>query len=304
MRDDGRIPRKVVHYSDHDPRTSRGGVESFARNLELVFSDVVFMAPRTIDVDLVRAGRVPVICDNQRVMDWPEDVPVIGFQHGVAREKLKATWSVGHALLSLRQQRAARRPNTQWVACAQWISDALARLYGNRAAHVIHHPVDVSRFDGRLANQGSRLLLHDARSAHKGRRIVQQLARAFPGWRFEPLACPPSEVADRMRTATAFLHLSRYEGNSLVCTEAMAMNLPCLFTRVGVLRDSDGPTDVCVIDPLRAFNERQYLIDTTGSFLESLGTRRYQPRDWVLAHATPQVAIRKWQAVLDAYDRI
>ena len=59
------------------------------------------------------------------------------------------------------------------------------------------------------------------------------LARAFPAWRFEPLACAPSEVADRMRKAAAFLHLSRYEGNSMVCAEAMAMNLPCLFTAWG-----------------------------------------------------------------------
>ena len=299
-----KIPRRVVHYGEKDPRVSNGGVETFARNLQLVFSEVTFMTPETIDVDLVRIARVAVVCDNQWALDWPADVPVIGFQHGVAREKLKATWSLGHMALSVRQGRAAKRPNTLWVACARWISDTLAALYGNRAAHIIHHPVDVNRFDGQLDNRSSRLLLHDARSWHKGRALVQRLARTFPAWRFEPLACAPSEVANRMRKAAAFLHLSRYEGNSMVCTEAMAMNLPCLFTRVGLLRDSDRPTDVCMIDSLRAFNDRQYLIDATGSFLESLGTRRYQPREWVLAHATPDVAIRKWQAVLDEFDRI
>ena len=44
-------------------------------------------------------------------------------------------------------------------------------------------------------------------------------------------------MPDRFRQGAAFLHLSRYEGNSIVCNEAMAMDLPCLFTRVGLMRD-------------------------------------------------------------------
>ncbi len=299
-----RIPRQVVHYSEKDPRTTTGGVETFARNLALIFEQVDFMTPDTIDVDLVRNHRLPVICDNQWVLDWPKDVPVIGFRHGVAAEKLKATRSPGHILLSRRQSRASRRPNTLWVACAQWIASAFEQLHGSGTSHVVYHPIDMDRFDGRLENETSRLILHDARLKHKGSRLLPHVAKAFPEWNFEHLACRPDEVADRMRKAAAFVHLSRYEGNSIVCNEAMAMNLPCLFTRVGLMRDTRGPTDVFVIDSGRAYRDRGYLMTQMKLFLGTLGDRSYQPREWMLANATLDSAIRKWEKALMDFDRM
>ena len=132
------IERSVVHYALNDPRTTRGGVESFAQNLGLVFREVLFMTPKTRDLALVRERRLPVICDNQLVLDWPSDVPVIGFQHGVVLKKLFALRKRELLGLARRQARAAARKNTLWVACARWISETFARLHGNRAAHVIY----------------------------------------------------------------------------------------------------------------------------------------------------------------------
>lgn len=293
-----KLPYHIVHYSQDDPRTTTGGVQTFARSLELTFEEVSYMTPRQRDVERVRSGRLPVVCDNQTVLDWPTEVPVIGFQHGVGAVKFAATRSLSHLRLARRQRRAARRPNTLWVACAQWIAETFDRLHGNGARHVIYHPVDVERFDGRLENEGSRLVLHDARLEHKGRNLVPILQRAFPQWRFEGLDCAPAEVPDRMRTARAFIHLSRYEGNSIVCNEAMAMNLPCLFTRVGLMQDRDRPQDVALIEPEVAYGDPQGLVAEVGRFLDSLGERRYEPRRWTLAHATRAQSLRSWQAVM------
>jgi len=291
------LPVSVIHYSRDDPRTSIGGVQRFARNLERIFAEVRYLTPRSRGRhDALRSGSA-IICDNQLVVDWPESAPVIGFQHGVAAVKFEATRSPGHWNLARAQRRAAARPNTLWVACARWVAESFGRLYGNAASHVIYYPVDTERFDGRRA-ASERLLLHDARTRHKGSRVILRLQHSFPDWRFEPLGVPPDQVADRMRRATGFVHLSRYEGNSLVCNEAMAMDLPCLFSRVGLFRDPDGPTEVWTVDPALLRGTQSSLEQEVGSFLASLSQRAVHPREWVLAHATLAHAERGWREVL------
>jgi hypothetical protein len=297
-----KVPLKVVHYGKNDPETHRGGVEAFARNLRLVFDDVVFMHPGNLDVAKARDERRMVICDNQWVVDWPEDYPVVGFQHGVAAVKAKATRNWSDRKLARTQAKAAKRDNTVWVACAQWIARTFGELYGTEAHFVIYHQVDLERFDGEQRNVDPRLLLHDARGKHKGEAVVAKLVERFKGWKLEPLACTPQEVPDRMRRARAFIHLSRYEGNSIVCNEALAMNLPLLSTRVGLMQDDDRPKDVYLVDTDRAFSDRRYLDGKLASFLQSLETRTYNPRAWVLEHAHLDVARKRWNQVRLAWE--
>src|SRR5690606_29407548 len=165
--------------------------------------------------------------------------------------------------------------------------------------HVVYHLLKISRSEGKLDNRVSRLILHDARGNHKGQRLIPILQRAFPEWRFEALGCPPSDVPKRMRSAAAFVHLSRYEGNSIVCNEAMAMNLPCLFTAVGLMLDKGNPLDVWRINPVLAFRDPNYLVAQMRQFLDTLSNRRWSPRDWVERHATLGQARRGWRAVVE-----
>jgi hypothetical protein len=296
--------RTVVHFGKHDPRAKTGGVEAFARNLALVFREVLFMTPASADFARVRREKLPLICDNQHLRHVPADIPAIGFQHGVAFEKMQVTRRFSDVRMAWQQRQVASRPNTVWVACAEWISRRFAELHGNRAAHVIHHMVDLDRFDGRLDNAGSTLVLHDARSEAKGKSAVAALAAAFPAFRFEPLACAPHEVPDRMRKARAFVHLSQYEGNSIVCNEAMAMNLPCLFTRVGLLRDEGGPSDVVVMDRELARKRGARFLQVGGEFLGSLEHRSHHPRTWVLQNASHEAVIRRWARALEDLDQL
>ncbi len=266
------------------------------------------MTPQTRDEALVVAERLPVVCDNQFVLDWPESIPVIGFQHGVAREKFKAIPNRETLDLARRQARAARRKNTLWGAGARWISDTFAALYGNGATRVIYYPVNLARFDGRLANTGSRLVLHDGRTPHKGSQLYPALARALPEHRIEPLLGPSDEVPDRLREACAFFHLSSYEGNSVMCTEAMAMNLPCFFTRVGLFRDGLD-LDVWSVPRSLAYGpfarlRRSELTSEARAFLSSLTTRRYAPRTWVEEHASLDAARSGWVDLMTAFDRL
>ncbi|MBW2445581.1 MAG: hypothetical protein JRG83_06620 [Deltaproteobacteria bacterium] len=296
-----RIPRTVAHYGAQDPRVATGGVETFARNLRVIFDEVLFLTPAARGEARIRRERIPVLCDNHWVRDWPEEIPVIGFQHGVALDKFFVTRLRVDAGLAFRQWRAARRRNTLWVAAAPWVQQRFDGLHGNRAAHVIHHVVDHRHFDGKLENVGSRLVLHDARGRHKGRELIPALAEAFPEWRFEGLDCEPEQVPDRMRRAAAFLHLSAYEGNSIVCNEAMAMDLPCLFTEVGLFCDDVG-ADVATMPRRIAFGGRAGLIEAVGRFLGSLATRRFHPRAWSLEHASVPANVDAWGRVLASFD--
>ena len=299
-----KIPLTVIHYSGHDPQTTIGGVQTFARNLRSIFDDVQFMTPTNRDLQYALKQRIPVICDNQRVLDWPKRIPVIGFQHGVGAVKFDVTRSQRHRQLARAQKRAAKRQNTLWVACAEWIGTTFGQLYGNRAEHVVYHTVDVSRFDGKLENTGSRLILHDARTSHKGAALLKEVKMAFPEWRIEPLDCAPDQVPERMRRARAFIHLSLYEGNSIVCNEAMAMNLPCMFTTVGLMRDSNRPSEVYLVDPDEIYGIRKYLIEQVGAFLESLESKTYNPRAWILENAIPEVSLAKWIRVMTQFEQI
>lgn len=291
-----------MHYSVHDPREYRGGVESFARNLRLIFDDVLFMTPKTRDESLVRKHELPVVCDNQMVLDWPSDLRVIGFQHGVAWRKAKITHAFGDYRLALRQALAARRGNVIWAACADWIGRAFAEQHGNAADVIVYHPVDLQRFDGRLDNAGSRLVLHDARTDHKGQKQIAELARALPGYHFEPLDCAPDRVAERMRKALAFVHLSRYEGNSIVCNEAMAMNLPCLFTKVGLMLDRGQHFGVELVPVELALAGGPPLIAKAERFLAQAERRCFCPRAWIAEHAGLEQTKANWAEVLRRFD--
>ena len=297
-----RIPRTVVHYSRLDPQTTVGGVETFARNLALIFDRVEYMTPQNRDEELVRREQLPVICDNHMVMDWPLDMTVIGFQHGVAWRKVFSTRSRFDLELAARQVQATRRRNVIWVACARWVADSFNVLTRRPSHTVIYHPTDVQRFDGKLSNAGSRLILHDARSAHKGRELIELVARDIPEYAFEPLSCTSEEMPDRMRGAFAFLHLSRYEGNSIVCNEAMAMNLPCLFTRVGLMLDRGPRPDVSVIDASTAYSKPRELVAKVRAFLAEANRRPFHPRDWVVEHASIETARVGWANVMAAFD--
>lgn len=298
-----KIPLKVAHYGRFDPRVTTGGVETFARNLETVFEEVIYLAPGVGDMAAAVRDRVPVICDNQMVVDWPKNHPVIGFQHGVAKVKAQLTGTRTDRRLARQQAKAAKRPRTLWVACARWISRTFDQLYENPAHHVIYHQVEVDRFDGNLANEDSNLLLHDGRAEHKGRDLFPILIDAFPQWRFEGLNCAPNEVPDRMRQGRAFLHLSRYEGNSIVCNEAMAMDLPCLFTRVGLMQD-DEDLDVYVVPPEDVYGKKDLLIQSVGAFLEALSSRDWNPRRWSMENATPAVHRDGWRKVMMDFQRM
>lgn len=297
-----RIPRTVVHYSRLDPQTAVGGVETFARNLALIFDKVEYMTPRNRDEGFVRRGKLPVICDNHMVMDWPSDMTVIGFQHGVAWRKVFSTRSRFDLELAVRQVQATRRRNVIWVACARWVADSFNVLTRCPSRRVIYHPTDVQRFDGELSNAGSRLILHDARTAHKGSELIEHLAQEITEYTFEPLSCTSEEMPDRMRGALAFLHLSRYEGNSLVCNEAMAMNLPCLFTRVGLMLDEGQRPDVSVIDVHTAYSKPRELVDIVREFLAEAHRRTFHPRNWVVEHASLEVARAGWANVMAEFD--
>ena len=295
---DGKLPYIVIHYGRHDPRDRGGGVEAFARRLQTVFDEVRFMTPSSRDIAEVVENRLPVICDNHLVLDWPDGYPVMGFQHGVAAVKVKATGSRTDRKLARLQAKAAKRPDTLWVACAEWISTTFGELYGNSAPHIVYHAVDLDRFDGRLRNAGSRLILHDGRFPHKGRDLYPVLEKAFPSWRFEPLDCRPEDVPDRMRRGAAFMHLSTYEGNSIVCNEAMAMNMACLFTRVGLMLDERHDFDVELIDVRQAYGREPELVQRVGRFLEGLSTTSHRPRDWCVEHASPAANRARWADAL------
>lgn len=298
-----KIPTKILHYAKHHPDAALGGVETFARNLRLIFEDVEFVSEGSLDVGRLRDAQTMVICDNHWVTDLPPDMPVIGFQHGVAAEKFKHTRSRRDRDLAIRQARAARRPKTIWVACAQWISKAFDELHGNPADFVVYHHVDLERFDGRRGVVDPKLVLHDARLDHKGKALVARLAGWFPDWKFEALDCAPDDVPARLRTARAFLHLSRYEGNSLVCNEAMAMNLPCLLTNTGVMRDEGGPSDAWVVDREAVFADRGYLRRQVAAFLHSLDERTYTPRDWIVEHASVDAARNRWAGIVECWEK-
>lgn len=294
-----KIPVKIIHYSKDDPLTTTGGVQSFAKGLNQIFQDVEFMTPKNLNVKYILTNQIPVICDNQMVSDIPEKIPVIGFQHGVGAVKYSVTGSSGHRKLRRAQKKASKRPNTIWVSCADWIAKKFEELYGNKTSNVIYHHIDTDLFDGNLNNENSKLILHDARTVHKGLNILPIIEKEFHEWKFESLNCHPNEVPDRMKSARAFIHLSKYEGNSIVCNEAMAMDLPCMFTTVGLLQDSNRPSDVYLIDADKVYTDNNnILLEEARLFINSLKEKKYNPRKWILNNATSLISYKKWMQTM------
>jgi len=84
--------------------------------------------------------------------------------------------------------------------------------------------------------------------------------------------------------------------------------LPCFFTRVGLFRE-DPDADVVVVSPRLAFGPtarfaRGALRARFARFLESLATRRYEPRRWVEKHASLADYDDGWLRVLRDFDAL
>jgi hypothetical protein len=106
-----------------------------------------------------------------------------------------------------------------------------------------------------------------------------------------------------MKGAKAFIHLSSYEGNSYVCNEALAANLPCFVTKVGLFRDVTS-LDAYIIDLKGRALKRRHVVNEFRRFLASLSQERYAPRLWVKEHATREVAMQKWRNVMEMYRKM
>mgnify|MGYP001199214424 FL=1 len=309
---DKKIPIKVIYYNDKNPLTTTGGVQTFAKGLRSIFDSVEYMTPKNLDLQYILREKIPVICTNEMVSDIPDYIPVIGFQHGVGAIKYSATKSSGHKRLKKSQMEASKRPNTIWIACADWIASKFKELYGNQTKHVIYHQIDTETFDGKLENDNSRLILHDARTKHKGSTLLPIIEEAFPDWNFESLNCQPENVPERMRKAKAFIHLSRYEGNSIVCNEAMAMNLPCMFTNVGLMQDKNRPREIYLLETEKVYKSyfgitivnKTELINQTGLFINSLDNKDYNPRKWILENAVASVSNKKWEQTMIDFQQL
>jgi len=296
-----RISLTICHYSAKNPLVHTGGVETFARSLSRIFERVIYLTPNETRhlSEILRKG-IPVVCDNHHCLTIPAHYPVIAFQHGIAKVKHSVTKKSFDRHLAILQQKAASRRNTIWVSCAKWISDAFEVLHGNKAYDVIYHPIDIERFTPNPKRTEGNLILHDARTKHKGAREVQFLSRQFPQYRFEALNCIPADVPERFQQATAFLHLSKYEGNSIVCNEAMAMNLPCFFNEVGLFQD-DFLFDVYLRRDHAKLFWKSSLKKDFRNFSQTLFQRNYNPRRWILENATYEIARGKWKRVVDHF---
>ena len=127
---DRKIPLNIVYYNDKDTILTTGGEQTFAKGLRLIFHNVEYMTPKNLDLEYILTKQIPVICTNEMVSDIPEDIPVIGFQHGVGAIKHSVTRSSGHKRLKKSQEKSSKRRNTIWIACADWIASKFEELYG------------------------------------------------------------------------------------------------------------------------------------------------------------------------------
>jgi hypothetical protein len=82
----------------------------------------------------------------------------------------------------------------------------------------------------------------------------------------------------------------------------MAMDLPCLFTKVGLMLDSEHRFGVEQLDPQVAAVGGAPLVDATRRFLQAATEHPLHPRAWVTAHAGLEQAVAGWAAVLSKFD--
>ena len=82
------------------------------------------------------------------------------------------------------------------------------------------------------------------------------------------------------------------------------MNLPCMFTSVGLMQDENRPKDIFLIDTDKAYKDRDKLIKETGLFLESLSNKNYNPRGWVLKNAIATMSHKKWEQTMIEFQKL
>ena len=75
------------------------------------------------------------------------------------------------------------------------------------------------------------------------------------------------------------------------------MNLPCLFTRVGLMNDGED-LDVTIVESEDVYGKRDHMVETVKAFLDGLSTRTYTPRRWTMENATPEAHVAAWRTVM------
>ncbi|MFO0637289.1 MAG: glycosyltransferase, partial [Nannocystaceae bacterium] len=122
-------------------------------------------------------------------------------------------------------------------------------------------------------------------------RVSARSSMLLPQWRFEPLACKPDEVADRMRKAAAPVAL---RGQQHRVQRGHGHGPAVHLHRRRLARDAKlglVELDVALLDATRTFADDDYLVASVGSELAALpGSPPRSPRGFMLQHATPQAA--------------
>jgi len=303
------IDREIIHhcrYSVHHPQ--KGGVENFGLNLKNIFKKVHFTLPGDITPDLVRlvqAKNIPIICDYHSVLDWPEEVKTIGFQHGCAQLRGEITGETMLKEIGREQVVASKRRNAVWVADSQWVSDMCEKYYGRSAEYIIYHAVSDDFFRNSRTHQRVPVtkVFHDARLAHKGRDIIPVLQEAFPKISFIQLQCKHSKIIDVLKDCDVFMHLSKYEGNSIMCNEVMALNIPLVTTDVGLFHEDLGVEEIRIVPVGGCFGEnKDRLIEIFGQYVSALNNRKIgveKINQWHQSHATNAHNEILWRQVVE-----
>ena len=86
----------------------------------------------------------------------------------------------------------------------------------------------------------------------------------------------------------------------------MAMNLPCMVTNVGLMKDENRPKEVYLLDLNKTYKSyfgikiinKMELINQTGLFIKSLNNNHYNPRKWVLENAVASISNKKWEKTI------
>ena len=223
---------RIVVANHHTWNQWTGGTERFTEYLrEAIGCDVRSPA------DPHRLGKYEWVISNADLgLDWASNK--ICFFHGLWKQ-LHVNLGITSGTEEERQRQAAQRKDVYLVAASNSVASQLECWYqvSKNKIRVISHGIPLDVWRPALSNPKSirPRILHVATDIVKAREIIPVLQRILPDFDFvlvyRRIGLPATP--ELYQRGDIFLHLSRYEGNSYACMEALACGLPSVLTDVG-----------------------------------------------------------------------
>ena len=298
---------KIIHISSSIVPENLGGVPRFANLLKRAIGCEViktswvqyYITKKIINDDtllIIDGAEASNIISKKNI--------VISCNHGCWAEFSKRNDTHRFDNEIRKQQEMWQKRANYIVSMSNTSAHYLQLHHGVKANKIILNGIDLNEFISKeidITKQKPIVIHAAADKVNKGGDFIKELQSKCTDFDFQYLdAKNLKETSEKYRRGDLFLHLSKYEGDSIAIKEAASSGLPMLVTDVGIF-EKDTKECPGIIIPWQESRNLELVIQKLHELWNMVKNKqlKMQPRAWAEKYADYERFAKEWREFLN-----